>query len=123
MSNLWSKLCITEMLQAMRGWLMTNRNEEVVLRPARVAGVNEQSQVRVGSLHLLESSRDGSRRPAARRSFQALPRENEDTEITGGTRSLERRLLGLNLSGSLKRSAGRVSAQSGPGGLNGAKLA
>ena len=40
--------------------------------------------------------------------FIALPHENEDAQITGGTRSLMRRLLGLNLPGSLKRGPGRV---------------
>jgi hypothetical protein len=33
----------------------------------------------------------------------ALAREPEDASITGGTRSLDRRLLALNLSGSLAR--------------------
>jgi len=36
--------------------------------------------------------------PAA--AFFALPKEPEDARITGGTRSLERRLLALNLTGS-----------------------
>ena len=31
-----------------------------------------------------------------------LPRESEDSALTGGTRSLDRRLLGLNLRGTLK---------------------
>jgi hypothetical protein len=39
------------------------------------------------------------RRPAHRVLF-ALPGEPEDARITGGTRSLDRRLLALNLSGS-----------------------
>jgi hypothetical protein len=33
--------------------------------------------------------------------FLALPREPEDAKITGATRSLDRRLLALNLRGSL----------------------
>jgi hypothetical protein len=44
------------------------------------------------------------RRPPSRqpgpRTLIALPREPEDARITGGTRSLDRRLLALNLSGS-----------------------
>jgi hypothetical protein len=44
------------------------------------------------------------RRPPARqpapRVLYALPKEPEDARITGGTRSLDRRLLALNLSGS-----------------------
>jgi hypothetical protein len=42
-----------------------------------------------------------SRQPAPRiASLFALPKEPEDARITGGTRSLDRRLLALNLSGS-----------------------
>jgi hypothetical protein len=46
------------------------------------------------------------RQPQSRRAvshaaaFFALPKEPEDARITGGTRSLERRLLALNLTGS-----------------------
>jgi hypothetical protein len=41
------------------------------------------------------------RQPAPRSaSLFALPNEPEDARITGGTRSLNRRLLALNLSGS-----------------------
>jgi hypothetical protein len=39
-----------------------------------------------------------------------LPNEPEDARLTGGTRSLDRRLLALNLSGSLKKP---VLAESG----------
>jgi hypothetical protein len=39
-----------------------------------------------------------SRRPASRIPFP-LSKEPEDARITGGTRSLDRRLLGLNLAG------------------------
>jgi hypothetical protein len=34
--------------------------------------------------------------------FMALPKESEDARITGATRSLDRRLLVLNLQGSRK---------------------
>jgi len=45
-----------------------------------------------------------SQAPAPRLStLLALSREPEDARITGGTRSLERRLLALNLAGSLAR--------------------
>jgi hypothetical protein len=37
--------------------------------------------------------------------FSMLPAEPEDARLTGGTRSLSRRLLGLNLTGRLDRSA------------------
>ena len=42
----------------------------------------------------------GRAAPAGKTTFQALPRECEDARITGATRSLDRRLLGLNLRGS-----------------------
>ena len=35
--------------------------------------------------------------------FGRLPQESEDAKLTGDTRSLDRRLLGLNLGGSLAR--------------------
>jgi hypothetical protein len=35
--------------------------------------------------------------------FLSLPNEPEDAKLTGATRSLDRRLLGLNVSGSLIR--------------------
>lgn len=42
-------------------------------------------------------------RPISPRAFTpiSMPKEPEDALLTGGTRSLDRRLLGLNLSGSL----------------------
>jgi hypothetical protein len=44
------------------------------------------------------------RQPAQRiSSLFALPKEPEDARLTGGTRSLDRRLLALNLAGSLAR--------------------
>jgi hypothetical protein len=33
----------------------------------------------------------------------SLPKEGEDARLTGGTRSLDRRLLALNIAGSLKK--------------------
>jgi hypothetical protein len=41
-----------------------------------------------------------SRQPAPRTANFSLAKEPEDARITGGTRSLDRRLLALNLSGS-----------------------
>jgi hypothetical protein len=38
-------------------------------------------------------------------SFSMLPSEPEDARLTGGTRSLSRRLLGLNLTGRIERPA------------------
>jgi hypothetical protein len=53
---------------------------------------------------LVESSRPylvagrKGRTPAVNKAaFMALPKESEDARITGSTRSLDRRLLGLNL--------------------------
>ena len=48
--------------------------------------------------------------------FMVLPKESEDARITGSTRSLDRRLLALNLKGSLMS----VRPQTG---LTGSKLA
>jgi hypothetical protein len=46
------------------------------------------------------------RQPAPRKaSLFALPKEPEDAQITGGTRSLDRRLLALNLAGSRRQPA------------------
>jgi hypothetical protein len=46
------------------------------------------------------------RQPTARKaSLFTLPKEPEDAQITGGTRSLDRRLLALNLVGSRCRPA------------------
>lgn len=42
--------------------------------------------------------------------FANLPLEPEDARLTGVTRSLNRRLLGLNLHGSLVRRSGVVAA-------------
>jgi hypothetical protein len=41
--------------------------------------------------------------PAPRKAFFALLKEPEDAGLTGGTRSLDRRLLGLNLNGTRGR--------------------
>lgn len=47
-----------------------------------------------------------TRQPAPRRAaLFTLPKEPEDAQITGGTRSLDRRLLALNLAGSRPRTA------------------
>jgi hypothetical protein len=47
-----------------------------------------------------------SHQPAPRpASLFTLPKEPEDARITGGTRSLDRRLLALNLSGSNRTTA------------------
>lgn len=49
----------------------------------------------------LGPSHQGDSRAA---SLFTLPNEPEDARLTGGTRSLDRRLLALNLSGSLPKS-------------------
>lgn len=46
----------------------------------------------------------------AESSFAPLPQEPEDARLTGATRSLNRRLLALNLPGSLRMSARRLLA-------------
>lgn len=61
---------------------------------------------------MLVSSAPARRQPAARPAGQAhslfsLPKEPEDARLTGGTRSLDRRLLALNVAGTLgKRKPG-----------------
>src|SRR5512142_1010890 len=50
------------------------------------------------------ASRQASPRPS---NLLSLPNEPEDARLTGATRSLDRRLLGLNLAGTLDRSKGR----------------
>jgi hypothetical protein len=45
--------------------------------------------------------------PAKRLAAMALAKEPEDARLTGGTRSLDRRLLALNLSG--RRSGGQAA--------------
>ena len=49
----------------------------------------------------------GSARAAAlsKSRFARLPQESEDAKMTGTTRSLQRRLLALNIGGSLSRAA------------------
>jgi hypothetical protein len=50
--------------------------------------------------------RQPSRKTAPRiDSLLRLPKEPEDARLTGGTRSLDRRLLALNLAGTLAKSA------------------
>jgi hypothetical protein len=57
--------------------------------------------------NMLVSSAPLRRQPAARPQVPALhtlftlPREPEDARLTGGTRSLDRRLLALNVAGTL----------------------
>ncbi|CAN5428351.1 hypothetical protein BH10ACI4_BH10ACI4_22220 [soil metagenome] len=48
----------------------------------------------------LLAGRNGRTAAIGRTAFVALPKESEDAKITGATRSLDRRLLGLNLRGS-----------------------
>jgi len=48
------------------------------------------------------------------RSLFSLPKEPEDARLTGGTRSLDRRLLALNIAGTLgKRKPGTERIPSG----------
>jgi hypothetical protein len=41
------------------------------------------------------------------KAFVALPKEDQDARITGATRSLDRRLLALNICGSLRNLTNR----------------
>jgi hypothetical protein len=50
----------------------------------------------------LIAGRKGRTPVVGRTAFIALPKESEDARITGATRSLDRRLLALNLQGSRK---------------------
>ena len=50
----------------------------------------------------LIAGRKGRTPAVGKTAFIALPKESEDARITGATRSLDRRLLGLNLQGSRK---------------------
>jgi hypothetical protein len=50
----------------------------------------------------LIAGRKGRTPAVGKTAFIALPRESEDARITGSTRSLDRRLLALNLQGSKK---------------------
>jgi len=52
-----------------------------------------------------------SRQPAPRL-LTTMPNEPEDARLTGGTRSLDRRLLALNLSGTLKRPVAKTGPES-----------
>jgi hypothetical protein len=47
----------------------------------------------------LIAGRKGRTAAVNKAAFLALPKESEDARITGSTRSLDRRLLGLNLKG------------------------
>jgi hypothetical protein len=67
--------------------------------------------------NMLVSSVPSRRQPAAHSqgpamySLFSLPKEPEDARLTGGTRSLDRRLLALNVAGTLgKRKAGSERA-------------
>lgn len=59
---------------------------------------NTRSNMLVSSI---PSRRQPSVEGAAMRSLFSLPKEPEDARLTGGTRSLDRRLLALNVAGTL----------------------
>ncbi len=60
-------------------------------KPYLVTGLESRAEPRV----------DAKSSGAAKTRFVRLPQEPEDARLTGVTRSLNRRLLGLNLAGSL----------------------
>jgi hypothetical protein len=62
-------------------------------KPYLVTGLESRIELRV----------DAKATGAIKGRFIRLPQEPEDARITGVTRSLNRRLLGLNLGGSLNR--------------------
>jgi hypothetical protein len=63
---------------------------------------------------ILRQPQDGAPRAATIPFAENLLHEPEDATLTGGTRSLTRRLLGLNFSGGAKKTADAVKAH--PGG-------
>jgi hypothetical protein len=65
----------------------------------RVESAKVESPKPVASIHHLRPVPSRQAAPRGTGLF-ALPKEPEDARITGGTRSLDRRLLALNLSGS-----------------------
>ncbi len=63
------------------------------IKPSKTVGA-------INQLRIIASRQLPTRKPAPRTaSLFTLPKEPEDAGLTGGTRSLDRRLLALNLSG------------------------
>ncbi len=60
---------------------------------------------------VLVSGVDARAQASAKGSFEFLPQEPEDARMTGVTRSLNRRLLALNVSGSLIRTNIRAASR------------
>lgn len=76
--------------------------------PASLRNIALAPSRRTNPGNLTESSRPylipgrkGRTAAVGKSAFFALPNESEDAKITGSTRSLDRRLLALNLNGSL----------------------
>jgi hypothetical protein len=77
--------------------------------PASLRTASPSQRAGSGNPHATEAARPyliagrKGRTPAVgKTAFMALPNESEDARITGTTRSLDRRLLALNLQGSKK---------------------
>jgi hypothetical protein len=68
-------------------------------QPSASLGLQSSNPTDTMRRYLIMGSK-GRAAAAGKTTFQALPRECEDARITGATRSLDRRLLGLNLRGS-----------------------
>ncbi len=63
----------------------------------------------MGRAHMHLPTTDGRMNILAKSLFTPLPEEPEDAKLTGVTRSLNRRLLALNIKGSLMRSTTLVA--------------
>lgn len=79
--------------------------------PASVRKPVESSRFAQGLMHRTQKSTliagpEARALSLAKSRFARLPQEPEDARITGVTRSLTRRLLGLNVPGSLRMNSG-----------------
>jgi hypothetical protein len=70
--------------------------------PSQRAGSGNPHIATEAARPYLIAGRKGRTPAVGKTAFMALPRESEDARITGSTRSLDRRLLALNLQGSKK---------------------
>lgn len=68
--------------------------------PSQRAGSGNAHNAAEAARPYLIAGRKGRTPAVGKTAFMALPKESEDARITGSTRSLDRRLLGLNVQGS-----------------------
>jgi hypothetical protein len=67
--------------------------------PSKRSNVSNVNAMTEAARPYLIAGRKGRTAAVNKTAFMALPMESEDARITGSTRSLDRRLLGLNLKG------------------------